>query len=219
MYTKLYTSEYGNFIFQNVIYFFFDRRIIGQMRRNLEQAVSSLPNQWPPLTPCLSLQGSARSPTRPVPAHPVTAYLMMMLTMHCLPLQPNLGPIGKWYFCSFLLKMEGQGHIYFGLYSCQHLELWKFKTSYLVFQNLCQYRVKVISKCQVQTYFIENLLQYVFFFFFNLPAQHTLLFYFSSKSKTKPTKSLFEDEEEEDLFSSKPASKPAAKVSQVDRLK
>lgn len=165
MYTKLYTSEYGNFIFQNVIYFFFDRRIIGQMRRNLEQAVSSLPNQWPPLTPCLSLQGSARSPTRPVPARPVTACLMMMLTTHCLPLQPNLGPIGKWYFCSSLLKMEGQGHIYFGLYSCQHLELWKFKTSYLVFQNLCQYRVKVISKCQVQTYFIENLLQYVFFFF------------------------------------------------------
>lgn len=189
------------------------------MRRNLEQAVSSLPNQWPPLIPCPSLQGSARSPTRPVPARPVTACLMMMLTTHCLPLQPNLGPIGKWYFCSSLLKMEGQGHIYFGLYSCQHLELWKFKTSYLVFQNLCQYRVKVISKCQVQTYFIENLLQYVFFFFFNLPAQHTLLFYFSSKSKTKPTKSLFEDEEEEDLFSSKPASKPAAKVSQVDRLK
>lgn len=135
------------------------------MRRNLEQAVSSLPNQWPPLIPCPSLQGSARSPTRPVPARPVTACLMMMLTTHCLPLQPNLGPIGKWYFCSSLLKMEGQGHIYFGLYSCQHLELWKFKTSYLVFQNLCQYRVKVISKCQVQTYFIENLLQYVFFFF------------------------------------------------------
>lgn len=38
-----------------------------------------------------------------------------------------------------------------------------------------------------------------------------LIFPFS-KSKAKPTKSLFEDEEEEDLFASKPASKAPAKV-------
>lgn len=123
----LYTSEYVNIFFILKCCIFFDRRIIGQMRRNLEQAASSLPNQWPPLTPCPSLQGSARSPTRPVPARPVTACLMTTPTTHCLPLQPNLGPIGKWYFCSSSLKIRGQGRISFGLY----FELWKWKTSYI----------------------------------------------------------------------------------------
>lgn len=125
LYTKLYTSEYGNFIFQNVIYFFFDRRIIGQMRRNLEQAVSSLPNQWPPLTPCLSLQGSARSPTRPVPARPVTACLMMMLTTHCLPLQPNLGLIGKWFSVHSYSRWKVRGIF---ILVCIPASIWSFES-------------------------------------------------------------------------------------------
>lgn len=95
------------------------------MRRNLEQAVSSLPNQWPPLTPCLSLQGSARSPTRPVPARPVTACLMMMLTTHCLPLQPNLGPIGKWFSVHSYSRWKVRGIF---ILVCIPASIWSFES-------------------------------------------------------------------------------------------